>query len=82
MKKVLLLSAAGILIAFVCFMGFSCNRRPAVSPDFQSSPRSQGYAPPDAKKGDRITVGFSGATGTFIIERWNKDLKVFSGAAQ
>jgi D-xylose transport system substrate-binding protein len=29
-----------------------------------------------------LTIGFSGATGTFIVERWNKDLKVFSGAAQ
>lgn len=82
MKKVLFLSAAGLLLALACFLGFSCNRRPAVSPDFQNSPRSQGYAPPDAKNKDQITVGFSGATGTFIIERWNKDLKVFSGAAQ
>jgi D-xylose transport system substrate-binding protein len=31
---------------------------------------------------DRPIIGFSGATGTFIVERWNKDLKVFSGAAQ
>jgi D-xylose transport system substrate-binding protein len=30
----------------------------------------------------KITIGFSVATATFIIERWNKDLKVFSGAAQ
>jgi D-xylose transport system substrate-binding protein len=29
-----------------------------------------------------VTIGFSIATDTFIIERWNKDLKVFSGAAQ
>ncbi|MDR1950167.1 MAG: substrate-binding domain-containing protein [Spirochaetaceae bacterium] len=27
-------------------------------------------------------IGLSIATGTFIIERWNKDLKVFSAAAQ
>ncbi|MDR1900149.1 MAG: substrate-binding domain-containing protein [Treponema sp.] len=27
-------------------------------------------------------IGFSIATDTFIIERWNKDMKVFSGAAQ
>ncbi|MDR1930603.1 MAG: substrate-binding domain-containing protein [Treponema sp.] len=31
---------------------------------------------------DRLTIGFSIATATFIIERWNKDLKVFTGAAQ
>ncbi|MDR2072313.1 MAG: substrate-binding domain-containing protein [Spirochaetaceae bacterium] len=30
----------------------------------------------------RLTIGFSIATATFIIERWNKDLKVFTGAAQ
>ena len=28
-----------------------------------------------------ITVGFSIATDTFIIERWNKDIKVFNSAA-
>jgi D-xylose transport system substrate-binding protein len=71
-----------VLFVTVCFLGFSCSRRPAVPPNFQSSPRSQGYAVPDAKDDNRITIGFSGATGTFIIERWNKDLKVFSGAAQ
>ncbi|AEF82078.1 D-xylose-binding protein [Leadbettera azotonutricia ZAS-9] len=30
----------------------------------------------------RPVIGFSIATDTFITERWNKDLKVFSGAAQ
>ena len=30
----------------------------------------------------RLTIGFSIATSTFIIERWNKDLKVFTGAAK
>ncbi|GHV95228.1 D-xylose-binding periplasmic protein [Spirochaetia bacterium] len=30
----------------------------------------------------RPVIGFSIATATFIIERWNKDLKVFTGAAQ
>ena len=30
----------------------------------------------------QLTIGFSIATATFIIERWNKDLKVFSGAAK
>jgi D-xylose transport system substrate-binding protein len=72
----------GIIAALICFLGFSCDRRPGVSPELQGSPRSQGYAAPDTKDEDRITIGFSGATGTFIIERWNKDLKVFSGAAQ
>jgi D-xylose transport system substrate-binding protein len=35
-----------------------------------------------AKAPSRPVIGFSIATATFIIERWNKDLKVFSGAAQ
>jgi D-xylose transport system substrate-binding protein len=35
-----------------------------------------------APKTGRITIGFSVATDTFIIERWNKDVKVFSGAVQ
>ncbi|MDR1957367.1 MAG: substrate-binding domain-containing protein [Treponema sp.] len=30
----------------------------------------------------QVTIGFSIATATFIIERWNKDMKVFSAAAQ
>ena len=36
------------------------------------------------KPGDehQLTIGFSIATATFIIERWNKDLKVFTGAAK
>ncbi|MDR3130725.1 MAG: substrate-binding domain-containing protein [Treponema sp.] len=29
-----------------------------------------------------VTIGFSVATDTFIVERWNKDIKVFSGEAQ
>lgn len=29
-----------------------------------------------------ITIGFSIATDTFIIERWNKDIKIFTGAAK
>lgn len=29
-----------------------------------------------------ITIGFSIATETFIIERWNKDIKIFTGAAR
>ena len=33
-------------------------------------------------EGHQLTIGFSIATATFIIERWNKDLKVFTGAAK
>ncbi len=29
-----------------------------------------------------VTIGFSIATDTFVTERWNKDLQIFSGAAR
>lgn len=32
--------------------------------------------------GGSITIGFSIATDTFIIERWNKDIKIFTEAAK
>lgn len=31
---------------------------------------------------ESVKIGFSIATDTFIIERWNKDIKIFSGAAR
>jgi len=34
------------------------------------------------KKEQGLTIGLSIATATFVIERWNKDLKVFTGAAK
>jgi D-xylose transport system substrate-binding protein len=54
------------------------NTRPPGQPS-AIPPRTQ--AEQDAEK-DRITIGFSVATDTFIVERWNKDVKVFSGAVQ
>lgn len=33
-------------------------------------------------KAEKVIIGFSIATNTFIIERWNNDLKIFSGAAR
>lgn len=37
-----------------------------------------------AAEGDKpaVTIGFSIATDTFVTERWNKDLKIFTGAAK
>ena len=32
--------------------------------------------------GTAVRIGFSIATDTFIIERWNKDIKIFTSAAQ
>lgn len=35
-----------------------------------------------AAESGKLTIGFSIATDTFVIERWNKDLQIFSGAAR
>jgi len=35
-----------------------------------------------SRKDKPVTIGFSIATDTFIIERWNKDIKTFSGAVR
>ncbi|MDR2257988.1 MAG: substrate-binding domain-containing protein [Treponema sp.] len=47
--------------------------------DFSAVETGQMEAPSDPA---RPVIGFSIATATFIVERWNKDLKVFTGAAQ
>ncbi|MBN1617037.1 MAG: substrate-binding domain-containing protein [Spirochaetales bacterium] len=33
-------------------------------------------------KKEKVRIGFSIATATFIIERWNKDIKIFTGAVR
>jgi len=38
--------------------------------------------PDTGTRGETIRIGFSLATDTFIIERWNKDIKIFTSAAQ
>jgi D-xylose transport system substrate-binding protein len=38
--------------------------------------------PMPAESADKIVIGFSIATDTFILERWNKDVKIFTGAAR
>ena len=39
-------------------------------------------AKPKTGSGAKATIGFSIATDTFVTERWNKDLQIFSGAAR
>lgn len=40
-------------------------------------------APPESSTNrETVRIGFSMATDTFIIERWNKDIKVFNSAAR
>lgn len=67
---------AALLIA-AASSALSCGGR---SPPGAFAPSGAG----DAKTGGGrdITIGFSIATDTFIIERWNKDLKIFTGAVK
>ncbi|GAB1483207.1 D-xylose ABC transporter substrate-binding protein [Treponema sp.] len=37
---------------------------------------------PQLAANKKVIIGFSIATSTFVIERWNKDLQIFSGAAR
>jgi D-xylose transport system substrate-binding protein len=34
------------------------------------------------QKKDKVTIGFSVATDTFILERWNKDINIFASTAK
>jgi D-xylose transport system substrate-binding protein len=58
-----------------------CARENAGTSNAPADARSAG-AGASAGEPDRVTVGYSIATDTFIIERWNKDIKVFNSAAQ
>ncbi|MDR2759310.1 MAG: substrate-binding domain-containing protein [Spirochaetaceae bacterium] len=70
---------AFVVVAVLVFLSCSAKQpRMSGQADPAYSPAETGTV---REKG-RITIGFSVATDTFIIERWNKDVKVFSGAAQ
>jgi D-xylose transport system substrate-binding protein len=76
---------AFFLIAILLFSCSGRNPVPRSEPDRPAAPvpsaaNRTGRVPPQEEK--KITIGFSIATDTFILERWNKDVKVFSGAAQ
>jgi D-xylose transport system substrate-binding protein len=69
-----------ILVGAAALVFLSCPAKQERTPGQGPPPRSpEAEAAPEA---GRITIGFSVATDTFIIERWNKDVKVFSGAVQ
>jgi D-xylose transport system substrate-binding protein len=55
------------------FAAAGCNRATGALPAATAKPS------PEPR---RIKIGFSIATDTFIIERWNKDTKIFSDAAR
>jgi D-xylose transport system substrate-binding protein len=66
------------LCAALCAAPFAVSCAPKKSADSPASPAS-----PNAEASDhRVVIGFSIATETFILERWNKDLKIFTGAAR
>ncbi|MDR2471691.1 MAG: substrate-binding domain-containing protein [Treponema sp.] len=67
------------VFAALCLL--SCGK-PAGSAVNPGPGRAGAEAAAGGKAGAPMTIGFSIATATFIIERWNKDLKVFTGAAQ
>jgi D-xylose transport system substrate-binding protein len=64
----------------LCVVCLSCDVKSSAGlADSGTEPRLYPRGTDESKK---LTIGFSIATATFIIERWNKDLKVFTGAAQ
>lgn len=49
---------------------------------FACSRNAEKRARNETREDGTIHIGFSIATDTFIIERWNKDIKIFTGAAK
>ncbi|GHV20389.1 D-xylose-binding periplasmic protein [Spirochaetia bacterium] len=73
-------------VIFLITILVSCSAKNPV-PEAPSSGSGRSAAPAAIKsrqQGDskKTTIGISIATATFILERWNKDMKVFSGAAK
>jgi D-xylose transport system substrate-binding protein len=73
MKRVFFMITALVFLSCSAKETRGTGQPPPVPPRTETARRAQA---------DRITIGFSVATDTFIVERWNKDVKVFSGAAQ
>ncbi|MCL1928775.1 MAG: substrate-binding domain-containing protein [Treponema sp.] len=64
----------------LCVLFISCSGGNSAGAPNNSAEFGSGIKRPGEER--KLTIGFSIATATFIIERWNKDLKVFTGAAQ
>jgi D-xylose transport system substrate-binding protein len=73
MKKIIAVIAALVFLSCAPKRARMPGQPPSVPPR---------QAAGEAAGTGKITIGFSLATDTFIVERWNKDVKVFSGAAQ
>jgi D-xylose transport system substrate-binding protein len=70
-----------VITVVLALVFLSCTPKEARPPE-QASPGPSRAGVEKAPEKGRITIGFSISTDTFIVERWNKDAKVFSGAAQ
>ena len=77
LPRKLFIQVIGLFI--ICTFFFNCGHKGS-----NGSPNSGVVPRPgqQSRKKEQLTIGFSIATATFIIERWNKDLKVFTGAAK
>ena len=75
------LAVSVLALLLIGSMLVGCARRDAETADTPGAVRS-GDVGSSSDGSNRITVGYSIATDTFIIERWNKDIKVFNSAAQ
>lgn len=82
-SKVRWFPVLGSLALVFCAL-LSCGLKKSSSASDRLLPMVKGStdAPVSRDKQGKITIGFSIATDTFIIERWNKDLKIFTGAAR
>ena len=68
-----------VLLIFLCVLCLPGCEKKSASDGALIPERTEAQKP---EKEKRLTIGFSIATATFIIERWNKDLRVFTGAAK
>ena len=65
-----------LAVAALALVACTAEKSPRKADPVRTEKRS--VAPEKAS----VVIGFSVATDTFIIERWNKDLKIFAGAAK
>lgn len=68
-----------VVLLLVCSLLLSSC---APGKDTETRQRGELQETPAALEEDRIVIGFSIATDTFIIERWNKDIKIFTEAVR
>ncbi|MFW6228688.1 MAG: substrate-binding domain-containing protein [Alkalispirochaeta sp.] len=80
-KTIRLVGALLVVVAFVACSGGSGDRTASRRETAGRDGESSGISDASTDTGT-IRIGFSMATDTFIIERWNKDIKVFNSAAR